>query len=246
MGVTPSCEKPRVGDMGEVVIVGDGDEDKLVCSGWCVFPAGLRWRLLVELFMESRFELFVIVAVLFLPAAAAADFCCHAVAAAVPLGLLLSRSLSPRIVPLSHKELLPAWLTTSAVLSHPHHVIVLCCTPPTPLTQVGAPSPCSSLRTWSSTSGIRRDIFISSLHPCDAQGDGDDGDANDNVFPPGESSKVDVSDTCTPASFGVGMMFMTVAVQGTSDAHFSIMASLVGKVRRIFFSAVMYTVRNYS
>ncbi|CAM9344963.1 unnamed protein product [Scytosiphon promiscuus] len=99
--------------------------------------------------------------------------------------------------------------------------------------------------TWSSTSGFRRDITISSGDPCDVsgqqprqddqggEGDGDgdaDGDANaEDVAPIDESAQVDVSEECRPSSFGVGMMFMTVAVQGTSGAYFSIMASLVGK-----------------
>ncbi|CAB1114966.1 unnamed protein product [Ectocarpus sp. CCAP 1310/34] len=98
--------------------------------------------------------------------------------------------------------------------------------------------------TWSCTSGGRRNIPISHLHPCDVldeqhQGDsaegGDDGnDAIDDAddVDDGEgvpTSNVEVSDKCAPSSFGVGMMFMTVVAQGGMDASFSVMASLVGK-----------------
>lgn len=42
--------------------------------------------------------------------------------------------------------------------------------------------------------------------------------------------RVNVSDKCVPSSFGVGMMFVTVAARGAADASFSVVASLLGKV----------------
>eukprot|EP00903_Cladosiphon_okamuranus_P013133 g12248.t1 len=95
--------------------------------------------------------------------------------------------------------------------------------------------------TWAVTTGRRRDIPVSSLHPCEMpqrqphsrgsvdHDDAEDDDADDGSGPEDLGPRVNVSEKCAPSSFGVGMMFMTVAAQGGEDASFSVVASLLGK-----------------
>lgn len=71
------------------------------------------------------------------------------------------------------------------------------------------------------------------MHPCEvpqppeppSQAGDNDGGGGAEAMP-----RVNVSDKCVPSSFGVGMMFVTVAARGAADASFSVVASLLGKV----------------
>lgn len=107
-------------------------------------------------------------------------------------------------------------------------------------------------RTWSCTSGVRRSITISSTHPCEAALDTSpppldvnaSGNASDPSSSPGQqqggagwdgaSPLVNISENCDQSSFGMGTMFLTVAAQSDADLTFTVMASLLGKVRFLF------------
>ena len=94
-------------------------------------------------------------------------------------------------------------------------------------------------RTWSCTSGVRRSITISSTHPCEAPLDTAAPPINANASGPASPGQeagggfplVNISENCAQSSFGVGMVFLTVAAQGDEDTSFTVMASLLGKVR---------------